>query len=216
MKAHSERVPGKNFRTFCGKPLFRWMLDTLLALDEVERVVINTDARATLERHGLTESPRVTIRDRRLDLRGEFVSMNRIIEDDLRAVPSDDYLMTHVTNPLLSPGTVRAAMLRYRELQRSGAADSLFTVNLCRSRFYRKDGKPVNHDPSSLVRTQDLEPLYEENSNLYLFSTSSFAATHARIGVNPAVFVTPRLESFDIDDEDGWSLAELVATTVRA
>ena len=35
MKGHSERVPGKNVRDFCGKPLFRWILDTLLSLPEI-------------------------------------------------------------------------------------------------------------------------------------------------------------------------------------
>src|SRR3546814_10507062 len=36
MKANSERVKGKNFREFCGKPLFRLILDTLLEVDEIE------------------------------------------------------------------------------------------------------------------------------------------------------------------------------------
>src|SRR5262249_9017177 len=49
MKGHSERVPGKNFRDFCGKPLFRWILDSLLSLPEIGLVVINTDARPAFE-----------------------------------------------------------------------------------------------------------------------------------------------------------------------
>ena len=48
MKANSERVKGKNFRIFNGKPLFRWVLDSLLSLDSIDQVVINTDARAIL------------------------------------------------------------------------------------------------------------------------------------------------------------------------
>ena len=66
-----------------------------------------------------------------------------------------------------------------------------------------------------LLRTQDLPPLYEENSNLYLFTRTSFAATGARIGAKPAIFVTPRLESWDIDDEEGFMVAELVAARTR-
>lgn len=49
-KAHSERVPRKNFRLLGGKPLYAWMLDTLLDLAAVDRVVINTDAEAELDR----------------------------------------------------------------------------------------------------------------------------------------------------------------------
>ena len=40
MKANSERVQGKNFREFCGKPLFRWILDTLLEVEEIDQVII--------------------------------------------------------------------------------------------------------------------------------------------------------------------------------
>ena len=49
MKANSERVKGKNFKIFNSKPLFRWMLDTLLAIKEIDQVIINTDAREILE-----------------------------------------------------------------------------------------------------------------------------------------------------------------------
>jgi CMP-N-acetylneuraminic acid synthetase len=69
----------------------------------------------------------------------------------------------------------------------------------------------VNHDPQNLVRTQDLPPYFEENSNLYLFTAESFAATRARVGRRPLLFETPRLESADIDDEDGWRMAESLA-----
>jgi len=69
----------------------------------------------------------------------------------------------------------------------------------------------VNHDPNNLIRTQDLEPWFEENSNLYIFSRESFAATHARIGQRPLLFETPRAESADIDDQEGWDIAETLA-----
>jgi CMP-N-acetylneuraminic acid synthetase len=211
MKAHSERVPGKNFREFAGKPLFRWILDTLLSIGEIERVVINTDGRELLQGHGIETGGRILIRDRREELRGDRVSMNRILADDLAAVESAVYLMTHTTNPLLSADTIRAAVDRFRSRTAEGYCDSLFTVNRFQTRFYRADGSPVNHDPAQLLRTQDLEPWFEENSNLYLFTRSSFERTRARIGARPEMFETPRAESVDIDDQTGWDLAELIA-----
>lgn len=211
MKAHSERVPGKNFRPLAGKPLFRWVLDTLLGLPEIERVVINTDARAILAQNGLVDSARVQIRDRRPEICGDHVSMNLVIADDLAAVPAATYLMTHTTNPLLGAGTLRSAIHAYRKGDADGSADSLFTVKKVQTRFYRGDGSPVNHDPARLVRTQDLEPWYEENSSLYIFSGASFAASQARIGARPILFEMPKLESVDIDDPDDWAIAEALA-----
>jgi CMP-N-acetylneuraminic acid synthetase len=210
MKAHSERVKGKNFRSFNGKPLFRWILDTLLSIEEIDRIVINTDARSILAEHGLVDGPRVLIRDRKPELCGDMVSMNLVLADDVEAVPADTYLMTHTTNPLLGPGTIRGALHKFDQARAAGEADSLFTVNRFQTRFYRADGSAVNHDPDNLVRTQDLEPWFEENSNLYIFTRPSFAATRARIGRHPVMFETPRMESFDIDDQTGWDMAELV------
>lgn len=211
MKAHSERVTGKNFREFCGKPLFRWVLDALLFVEEIDQIVINTDAREILASHGLEEGGRVKIRDRKDELCGDFVSMNLILEDDLEAVPAETYLMTHTTNPLLSRGTIQAALASYFEGKKHGLCDSLFTVNRFQTRFYREDRSAVNHDPEQLLRTQDLEVWYEENSNLYVFDRESFGHTNARIGCEPKFFESPLYEAIDIDDAESWRLAELIA-----
>ncbi len=213
MKGHSERIKGKNFRAFRGKPLFRWILDTLLSLSEISLVVINTDARAAFEDLGVHRLPRVQLRDRKPELCGDLVSMNLVLADDVAAVPADFYLMTHATNPLLSPDTITRAIALYRDKRTRGEADSLFTVNRFQTRFYGPDGRPINHDPNNLIRTQDLEPWFEENSNLYLFTAESFRATRARIGKKPVMFETPRMESVDIDNQVGWDLAETIAKT---
>ncbi len=210
MKANSERVKGKNFRIFAGRPLFCWILDSLLKVDEIDQIIINTDAREILKKNGLIETDRILIRDRKDEICGDFVSMNKIIEDDLENVDAEHYLMTHTTNPLLSSDSITEALKAYHAGLKSGK-DSLFTVNNFQTRFYRADGSAVNHDPDNLIRTQDLEPWYEENSNLYIFNRNSFAKTHARIGKNPVLFETPRTESADIDDQIGWKMAEIYA-----
>jgi len=211
MKAHSERVSGKNFRELHGKPLFRWILETLLSMEEIELIVINTDAREILAQHGLVNSEQILIRDRKPEICGDHVSMNLVLADDLANVPAATYLMTHTTNPLLSSKTIRTAIERYQAALAENQADSLFSVNRFQTRFYRKDGSPVNHDPTKLLRTQDLETWYEENSNLYLFSPESFAKTQARIGQKPLLFETPKAESFDIDGPEEWEIVEQMA-----
>lgn len=216
MKANSERVKGKNFKYFDDKPLFKWILDTLLSLSEISEVVINTDARTILAANQLVESKRLIIRDRKPDICGDCVSMNVILADDIANVPADIYLMTHTTNPLLGAATIQRALQAFLAAKETGIADSLFTANRLQSRFYRHDVTPINHDPNNLIRTQDLEPWYEENSNLYIFSAESFSQTNARIGKKPLIFETPRLESIDIDDQAGWDLAEAVVQYIHS
>ena len=211
MKANSQRVKGKNFRLLHGKPLFAWILDSLLALPEIDEVIINTDAREILAENGLVDGGRVRIRDRRADLCGDTVSMNLILADDIAASPADTYLMTHTTNPMLSPDTIRACIDEYQVGIAAGTADSLFTVNRFQTRFYRADGTAVNHDPNNLIQTQDLEPWFEENSNLFIFSKASFASTNARIGKKPILFPMSKLEAVDIDTPEDWAIAEAFA-----
>lgn len=211
MKANSQRVNGKNFRVLYGKPLFRWILDSLLEREDISEVIINTDARHILAENGLTDGPRRRIRDRKPDLCGDTVSMNLILADDLAAVEADTYLMTHTTNPMLSSRTIGNALKLYQTGLAAGTCDSLFTVNHIQTRFYRADASAVNHDPDNLIQTQDLEPWFEENSNLYIFSCASFAKTQARIGKKPALIVMDKLEAIDIDTPQDWELAEAVA-----
>ena len=208
MKAHSARVTSKNFRPIAGKPLFRWILDTMGEMNEIDRVVINTDARAILEDNGLKNGDyggKVVIRDRKEEICGDFVSMNLVLADDIANVASDLYFMTHTTNPLLASATIRAMLDAYLAAE---DADSLFAVNRLQTRFYTPEGKPINHDPDNLVRTQDLPPYLEENSVGYVFTAESFATTGARIGERPVLFETPPLESVDIDEPSDWFAAE--------
>jgi CMP-N-acetylneuraminic acid synthetase len=119
--------------------------------------------------------------------------------------------MTHPTNPLLSADTIRRALDAFRKAQSDQCADSLFTVDKIQTRFYRADASAVNHDPDNLLRTQDLEPWFEENSNLYMFTRDSFAKTSARIGKNPMLFESPKFESIDIDTPEDWDFAIVAA-----
>lgn len=211
MKANSERVTGKNFKDFHGKPLFRWILDSLMEVEEIGQVIINTDARHILRENGVIDSDRILIRDRKPEICGDLVSMNLVLADDVENVEADIYLMTHTTNPLMSADTIRRALGAFLQAQSEDTADSLFTVDKVQTRFYRADGSAVNHDPDNLVRTQDLEPWFQENSNLYIFTCDSFAKTNARIGKKPMMFESPKFESLDIDTPEDWDFAVISA-----
>lgn len=218
MKAHSARVTSKNFRMIAGKPLFRWILDSLLAVEAIDRVVINTDARDLLSENGLNDGDadgRVMIRDRKPEICGDFISMNLVLDDDIQAVTSDLYFMTHTTNPLLRPDTIQAMLDTYLAGKISGR-DSLFCVTPHQTRFYTPSGEPINHDPDNLIRTQDLPEYLEENSVGYLFTKDSFAKTSARIGASPILYSTPALESVDIDEPSDWFMAESLLMRIAA
>jgi len=208
IKEHSERVKQKNFRNFAGKPLYHHVLATLERTYAVDDVVVDTDSAVVMnEASGLF--PKVKIIERPEQLHGDFVSVNKIIEHDISAFESDIYLQTHVTNPLIKAETFGRALKAFIEGEEE--FDSLFTVNRFQSRFYSHTGEPINHSLGELIRTQDLDPVYEENSNLYIFTRESFESTQARIGKKPQLHEMSRIESIDIDDEFTFHLAEILA-----
>jgi N-acylneuraminate cytidylyltransferase len=205
MKGHSQRIPNKNLRPFFGRPLYHQILLTLLECPEVETIVINTDSDEIAREAAHSFQERVRILRRPADICGDFVSMNTIIQYDLSQVSGDFFLQTHSTNPLLKSSTLRKAMELFFKNE---GYDSLFGVTRRQARFYTREGSPINHDPREMLRTQDLPSLYEENSNLYLFSRQSFQRTGRRIGERPFLFEIPKLEAIDIDDETDFKLAE--------
>jgi CMP-N-acetylneuraminic acid synthetase len=206
MKGHSERVPGKNTRPFSGRPLFHHILNTLERTYAVDEVVVNTDSER-IAREAESQFPKVRVLLRPAELCGDMVSMNRIIAHDVAQVPADMYVQTHATNPLLRSKTIGEALRLFMEQE----CDSLFSVNRFQTRLYASDGRPLNHDPRELLRTQDLEPVFEENSALYIFTRQSFQAQGRRIGSRPFMFETDRIESIDIDDDYTFRLAEMLA-----
>jgi len=208
MKGHSERVPNKNLRPFCGKPLCHWIIHSLQKSHYVKDIVVNTDSQKIAENIHQNFNG-VKIIDRPDEIRGDFVSMNTIIAYDLSQLSGEHFLQTHSTNPLLNTETIdKAIALYFRNL---GTHDSLFTVTRHNARFYWGDGNPINHDPQELIRTQDLPPIFEENSSLYIFSRESFKQSGGkRIGLKPYMFEISKFEAVDIDEEDDFQLAELL------
>jgi len=210
MKGHSERIPGKNLKLFSGKPLYHAIITSLINSDFISKIAVNTDSEEVKRDIKRNFSNDIIIIDRPKNIRGDFVSMNKIIEYDLSIIKSYDYfLQTHSTNPLLSSKTIDEAIEFY--FKNIENYDSIFSVTQFKSRFYWGNGKPINHNTNKLIRTQDLPPIYEENSNFYIFSRSSFKkAGNKRIGMIPYMFEVKKLEAIDIDDIQDFKFAEII------
>ena len=205
MRHTSERVPGKNYREMAGKPLYTYILETLLDCDAIESVVVDTDSPVILQ--GLHEGyPQVRTLERPEQLCDGDIPMNDIIKHDLEQINAEFYLQTHSTNPLLSPTTIQRAIDAFFDAYPS--KDSLFSVTRIKTRLWSGDDQPLNHDPAELIRTQDLPPIFEENSCVYIFSHEVFLERNHRLGHKPLMFEIDRQEALDIDEELDFLIAE--------
>lgn len=196
MRHHSQRVPGKNYRPLAGKPLFHHILESLLAVPEIAEVVVDTDSEPIMD--GLrAHFPAVRILERPEHLRADTVPMNEILLYDTSVVEADFYLQTHSTNPLLRPETIGRAIQAF--LADYPSHDSLFSVTRLQVRLWDAHGRALNHDPAVLLQTQDLPPVYEENSCIYIFTRANLEQHRNRLGERPLMFEMDAAEAWDID-----------------
>ena len=207
MRHTSVRVPGKNYRPIAGKPLYHHILDTLLSCQEISQVVVDTDSPVILE--GLAKDfPGVTALLRPEHLRADTIPPNEILMHDTAQVPADLYLQTHSTNPLLRAQTISAAVRALKDVY--PAYDSLFGVTRLQTRLWDELGRAIHHNPAVLLRTQDLPPVYEENSCIYLFTRETLAQRRNRLGERPLMFAIPAEEAWDIDEEIDFTVADVL------
>ena len=207
MRHHSQRVPGKNYRLLGGKPLFHHIIKTLLSVGEIDEVVVDTDS-PDIKNELMEHFPQVKIVDRPTELQADDISMNEVLLHDTSMVEADYYLQTHSTNPLLRAETISDAIQTF--LGKIPRYDSLFSVTRWQTRLWDQDGQPVNHNPNVLLQTQDLAPIFEENSCIYLFQRSTLLQRRNRLGERPLMFEIDATESWDIDEELDFAITDFL------
>lgn len=207
MRHHSQRVPGKNYRLLGGKPLYQHIIQTLLACPVITRVVVDTDSPEIAS--GLQQQfPQVLVIDRPEHLRADDIPMNEVLAYDTSQVAADFYLQTHSTNPLLRSETISRAIQSFLAVY--PAYDSLFGVTRLQTRLWDQLGRAINHNPAILLQTQDLPPVYEENSCMYLFTRQTLLARRNRLGERPMIWEINRSEAWDIDEEIDFAIVNFL------
>lgn len=213
MRHSSERVPGKNYRMFAGKPLFYHIVESLSACDAITRVVIDTDS-PLIKEMCQKDFPSVLVLDRPEHLRDGSIPMNDVLLNLTNQVQTDFYLQTHSTNPVLSTDTIAKAIHVF--CASYPMYDSLFSVTRKQVRMWDALTRPINHNQNILLRTQDLPPIYEENSCLYIFNRDILLQRHNRIGTRPCMFEMDETEAQDIDVELNFKVAEFLFKETRS
>ena len=209
IKEKSQRIKNKNFKSFNGEPLLCIILKKINKLSIIDNIYLNTDCKDKIIKNLNFVSKKIKFIERDKKLLGHDISVNLIIESSLKYIKDNSIiLMTHVTNPNLSKKTIKKSIDTYFNISKGNKYDSLFSVNSYQNRFYDHHLNPLNHSRKKLIQTQDLKPMFEENSLIYIFSKKSFYKNKSRIGSKPYLFVTNKNESTDIDDKEDWDIAK--------
>ena len=205
IKYKSERVKDKNFTLVKDKPLFFYIINTIKSIDLIDQILIDTDDEKVIE---IIEEyfTGIDFKIREDNLKDPTESVNNIIKSNLDKINNDFIFQTHTTNPLLKEKTINKALEEYINNKRP-----IFSVNVFQSRFYDQELNPINHNPEELIPTQELDFIYEENSNFYIFSKEQFKDNNfKRIGKESLYFSTNKSESIDIDNEEDLELIKKI------
>lgn len=210
MRAGSQRVKGKNERRINNKFLYEYIVGSILNADRVSNIIINTDIESVNEKY--SSNNKINIIERSNRLTGNC-NMNDVIAKTLEKIEYDMFIQVHATNPMLKSETIDRAIELFIQNQKN--FDSLFGVTKVQKRFWKKDGSPINHKIGDEPTTQNLEPYFEENSCLYIFTRNSFYRNKNRIGTKPYLFEISKIEAWDIDEEEDFEIAKNMLITEK-
>lgn len=199
IKLHNERCPGKNTKLLGNKPLLQYELENLKKTGLCDSINVFCSSEDVIPY--LPEGISFIKRPEYLDLStSNFTQIFTCFKEQQDA---DIYVYAHATAPFITMDTMRQCI----EAVKSGAFDSAFCAIKLQDYLWQ-DGEPLNFNASNLPRTQDLKPIYQETSGVYVFTREVFEKYHRRVGVHPFVKEVSFKEAVDIDYPEDFNLAE--------
>jgi CMP-N-acetylneuraminic acid synthetase len=206
MRSGSERIKNKNSKLLSGKPLPFYILNSLSESEYISKIYIDTDSKE-IAKMCVDEFPSVDVIFRPKNLATGDTPMNAVLSNSMNSISESTIFQTHATSPFLKPQTISQACRIFME---GIDSSTLFSVTCLKDRLWSKDFKPINHDPNTLLRTQDLANVYSENSAFYIFEKSKFLQTKNRMSQSPRPFELNFPEFWDLDEPWQWQVAEAI------
>lgn len=206
----SQRIPDKNIKEFAGIKggLLKIKLDQLCKCKGIDSIVVSSNDSRVLELASIYDDSRVII-----DERPDYLGSNTTTTDELiNYVPSlvkeGEVLWTHVTSPFIDENDYQKIMATYSDAKNNGY-DSLMTV-LRMQGFIWSENSPVsyNRDHLKWPMTQNIKPLFEVDSGVFLSSVDNYNLYSDRIGLKPFLYEQNKLKSVDIDWPEDFTYAE--------
>ena len=208
----SKRIPGKNIRDFCGKPIIAWSIEAAQKADCFERIVVSTDdeAIATIARKWGAEVPFMRPPELSDDMTGTTpVVAHAIAKVEQQDGPYDAACCIYATAPFIR----QQDLLTGRKRIESGSLFAFpvtdFPAPIFRSFRVLPDGGVEMFFPEHFTsRSQDLETAYHDAGQFYWGATDAWKAGQPLFGPHSAAMTVPRRIVQDIDTEEDWFIAE--------
>ncbi len=206
----SKRIPGKNKKEFCGKPILAYSIEAALGSGAFDEVMVSTDDDEIADL-ALRLSARVPFR-RSDRTAGDYATTDEVIAEVLeeyrkREQEPESFCCIYPTAPFLTPLRLKEAMELLKEHE-SVLPVTAFSYPPQRG-FVVKDGCVARWMPQyETARSQDLEKIYHDAGQFYACRTEAFFRGMTTDVADMVPLVLPESEVQDIDTPEDWKLAE--------
>lgn len=210
----SKRIPGKNIRLFCGKPILAYSIQTAQASGLFDRIIVSTDSEqiAQVARQYGAEVPFLRSAQNADDHAGLLSVIQEVVEQlEQGGEQIDEVCCLLPTAPLVTVACLQQA----HDLLQNADYDCVFPVvrysyPIQRALLLSDAAQVQMRQPEYYhYRSQDLPPTYHDAGQFYwLRPAACFAAGRAFTEYSGAVEIS-ELAAQDIDTETDWALCEL-------
>lgn len=208
----SKRIPRKNIREFCGKPILAYSIETAIKSHIFDEVMVSTDDEE-IKDIALKYGAKVPFM-RSAEMSDDNTMTYQVLLEVLNEYRKRDIEFKYMcciypTAPFITVDNLNKAM---RTLENEGADSIIPMVQFSfppQRSFVMSDEKITFKWPENeLVRSQDLEPMYHDAGQFYFLNVEKFLKNHTLITDNTKPIILDDLEVQDIDNESDWRMAE--------
>ena len=208
----SKRIPRKNIKEFCGKPIIAYSIEAAHKSGCFDEVMCSTDDEEIAEvakRYGASV-PFMRSASTANDFATTADVLNEVIaEYQKRGNVFDCFCCLYPTAPFVNAERIRQGLEMMIAAKANGAMPVVQYSYPIQRALKISGGAISMREPEHLrSRSQDLEPMYHDAGQYYWYRVESFLKNPNLMVNNPVAIVTPDEEVQDIDTLDDWKMAE--------
>ncbi|MPW28658.1 pseudaminic acid cytidylyltransferase [Agarivorans sp. B2Z047] len=210
----SKRIPKKNIRDFCGKPMIAWSIEAALQSKLFSKIVVSSDSKEIIDiaNHYGAETPFV----RPPELSNDYVGTTDVVRHAVETLDPESNKFSiicclYATAPFVEvEGLQQAASNLSKPDCRTSFSASSFTFPI--QRAVKLAGKGVTPFQPEMMgqRSQDLEPAYHDAGQFYWWTRQALNENAGMFSASSYPVILPRMLTQDIDDQEDWDMAQFL------
>lgn len=214
LRKGSKGIPGKNIKFLCGKPLFCWVLDTLIQSGISDEIWIATDCIQVEEYINEYYEDKVSLFRRcEQNAADHSPTIDVVLEflEKMKYSPSDYLVLLQATSPF----TTTSDLKKLFSILENGQCTSCISCHRLKKFRWDEEGIPLDYTFSSKPRRQDYKGLLIETGSFYVSTIHAILKQRQLLSGKIEIIEVGAAGMIDIDEDEDWRLAEAYLKNLR-